>query len=36
VNHRDPVDVVVSMATMIVYAARMYADRVDPARLGRA
>ncbi len=36
VTHRDPVDVVVSMATMIVYAARMHTDEVDPAQLGRA
>jgi hypothetical protein len=34
VTHRDPVDVVVSMATMVVYTARMYADRVDPHALG--
>ncbi len=36
VTHRDPVDVVVSMATMIAYSARMYADRVDAAALGRS
>ncbi len=36
VTHRDPVDVVVSMATMIAYSARMYTDRVDPAVLGRS
>ena len=36
VTHRDPVDVVVSMATMIVYAARMYTDQVDTAGLGRS
>jgi hypothetical protein len=36
VTHRDPVDVVVSMATMIVYSARMYTDQIDPAQLGRA
>ncbi len=36
VTHRDPVDVVVSMATMIVYTARMYTDQVDTAQLGRA
>ncbi len=35
VTHRDPVDVVVSMATMIAYAARMYTDRVDAPGLGR-
>jgi hypothetical protein len=36
VTHRDPVDVVVSMATMIAYSARMSTDRVDAAGLGRA
>jgi len=36
VTHRDPVDIVVSMATMIAYAARMYAGPVDPAALGRS
>jgi len=35
-THRDPVDVAVSMATMIVYAARMYSDQVDTAGLGRS
>ena len=29
-THRDPGDVTVSMVTMIVYAARMHLDRVDP------
>jgi hypothetical protein len=36
VTHRDPVDIVVSMATMVAYAARMYADPVDAAALGRS
>jgi hypothetical protein len=36
VTHRDPVEVVVSMATMIVYSARMYTDRVNTAGLGRS
>ena len=36
VTHRDPVAVVVSMATMIAYTARMHASPVDPARIGRA
>jgi len=36
VTHRDPVDVVVSMATMIAYSARMYTDQVVPAALGRS
>ena len=35
-THRDPVDVVVSMATMITYSARMYTDRVDAPAVGRA
>jgi hypothetical protein len=35
VTHRDPVNVVVSMATMIAYTARMSADPVQPARRGR-
>ncbi len=34
-THRDPAAVVVSLATMIAYTARMHADRVDPARIGR-
>ena len=29
-THRDPGEVTVSMVTMIVYAARMHLDRVDP------
>ncbi len=36
VTHRDPVEVVVSLATMIAYTARMHADPVDPEGLGRA
>jgi hypothetical protein len=36
VTHRDPVEVVVSLATMIAYTARMHADPVDAAGLGRA
>lgn len=36
VTHRDPVDVVVSMATMVAYTARMYTDQVDVVALGRA
>jgi hypothetical protein len=36
VTHRDPVEVIVSMATMIVYSARMYADTIDTGALGRA
>ncbi len=35
VTHRDPVDVVVSMATMIAYTARMYTGSVDAPALGR-
>ncbi|TFV59521.1 sulfotransferase [Mycobacterium sp. PS03-16] len=35
VTHRDPVEVVQSMATMICYAARMSCDRPDPAALTR-
>lgn len=35
VTHRDPVDVVISMATMIAYTARMSADPVRPDLLGR-
>jgi hypothetical protein len=35
VTHRDPVDVVVSMATMVAYTARMYTDEVDAEKLGR-
>ena len=36
VTHRDPVAVVVSLATMIAYTARMHRSPVDPAVLGRA
>ncbi len=36
VTHRDPVAVVVSLATMIAYTARMHADPVDASGLGRA
>ncbi len=36
VTHRDPVDVVVSMATMVAYTARMYTNRVGTEELGRA
>ncbi|KUI28600.1 sulfotransferase [Mycobacterium sp. GA-2829] len=35
VTHRDPVEVVQSMATMICYAARMSCDRPDPVALTR-
>lgn len=35
VTHRDPVDVVISMATMIAYTARMSADPVHPEVRGR-
>lgn len=35
VTHRDPAVVVVSMATMEAYTARMHADPVDPHRIGR-
>ncbi len=35
VTHRDPVNVVVSLATMIAYTARMSADPVEPEVLGR-
>lgn len=35
VTHRDPVAVVVSMATMIVYTARMHRSPVPAERLGR-
>ncbi len=35
VTHRDPALVVVSLATMEAYTARMHADRVDVARIGR-
>ena len=36
VTHRDAASVVVSLATMIAYTARMHADPVDPATIGRA
>ncbi len=35
VTHRDPAAVVVSMATMVAYTARMHADPVDAAGIGR-
>lgn len=35
VTHRDPVEVIQSMATMICYAARMSCDRPDPVALTR-
>ncbi|MET3960352.1 hypothetical protein ABIE44_000286 [Marmoricola sp. OAE513] len=35
VTHRDPVSVVVSMATMVVYSARMHRSPVPVERLGR-
>lgn len=34
-THRDPVPVVVSMATMTAYTARMHLDEVDAPRIGR-
>ncbi len=34
VTHRDPVAVVISMATMATYSARMYHDPVEPAVFG--
>jgi len=36
VTHRDPVSVVVSMATMVAYTARLPAEPVDPIGQGRA
>jgi hypothetical protein len=36
VTHRDPAEVVVSLATMIAYTARMHALPVDPVRVGRS
>jgi hypothetical protein len=36
VTHREPVSVVVSMATMIAYTARMHAFPVQPDEVGRA
>ncbi len=35
VTHRDPVAVVISMATMAAYTARMYHDPVDPGLFGQ-
>ena len=35
VTHRDPVEVVQSMATMICYSARMACDHPDPVKLSR-
>jgi hypothetical protein len=35
VTHRDPVDVVVSMATMISYASRMACEHPDPVAISR-
>lgn len=35
VTHRDPVEVTLSMATMISYAARMACERPDPVQLSR-
>ena len=35
VTHRDPGDVVVSMATMIAYVSRVHLDAPDPVALGR-
>ena len=35
VTHRDPGDVLVSMATMIAYVSRVHLDRPDPVALGR-
>lgn len=35
VTHRDPGDVVVSMATMIAYAARVHVESPDPVAIGR-
>lgn len=35
-THRDPALVVVSMATMVAYTARMHADEVDTAAIGRS
>jgi hypothetical protein len=34
-THRDPVEVVVSMVTMLTYTARMQVDPVDPVGIGR-
>ena len=35
VTHRDPVEVTLSMATMISYASRMAVDHPDPAAISR-
>ncbi|MFP6665225.1 MAG: sulfotransferase [Deltaproteobacteria bacterium] len=35
-THRDPLRVVLSMATMAAYTARMNSSRVEPHRIGRA
>lgn len=35
VTHRDPGDVVVSMATMLAYAARVHVESPDPVAIGR-
>lgn len=35
VTHRDPVEVIRSMATMVAYGARMGCDRPDPQVIGR-
>jgi hypothetical protein len=35
VTHRDPVDVTVSMATMVAYTARLQQEHVDPTAIGR-
>ncbi len=34
VTHRDPGEVVVSMVTMVAYAARMHLEHVDPVAIG--
>jgi hypothetical protein len=36
VTHRDAASVVVSLATMVAYTARLHADPVDPATIGRS
>jgi hypothetical protein len=35
VTHRDPVEVIQSMATMISYSSRMMSDRPDPTKVSR-
>ena len=35
ITHRDPVEVIQSMCTMVSYAARMNSDRPDPVRTSR-